>query len=178
MPIDRISMKKVIKGRCCSAEAPSAGSSRQAGTGMSWEHLGSLGQGITQAPGLFSHLPSNVCPCSTKHTSVTETNFHPASWKSIPRARMGLQGWVRDAFPCIFGGSCPAIAPSIKAALACKLLLYLHPPPSCCTEGNLIHNGLLSTLGAGGAGHLRFRSWGVMALGVTGPAISRIALCI
>lgn len=77
-----------------------------------------------------------------------------------------------------FLGLCPAIAPSVEAALACKLLLYLHPPPSCCTGGNLIPNGLLSTVGAGGAGHRHFPSWGVTALGVTGPAISRIAVRI
>lgn len=65
-----------------------------------------------------------------------------------------------------------------RGSLGCKLLLYLHRPPSCCTGGNLIHNGLLSTVGAEGAGHWRFPSQSMMAPGVTGPAISRIALCI
>lgn len=32
VPSDLIKMEKVIKGRCCRAEAPSSGSSRQAGT--------------------------------------------------------------------------------------------------------------------------------------------------
>lgn len=70
-----------------------------------------------------------------------------------------------------FLGLCPAITPSVEAALACKLLLYLHPLPSCCAGGNLVHNALLNTVGAGQG---RFPSLDVTALTLRSPGL----LCV
>lgn len=97
VPSDLIKIEKVIKGRCCRAEAPSTGSSRQAGTRCVLGTPRSLGQGITRGLGLFSHLPSGACPCPAKHTQLGK----PAPILLLGRASPG-QGWISDAFPCFF----------------------------------------------------------------------------
>jgi len=146
-----------------------------------------LGLGLWNTSGAWAFFsPSEQCLSLLCHMHLCHGNKLPTCFlEEHPQgkdrfARMGkrcfsmLFLWFFHAF----FGLCPAIAPSVKAALACKLLLYLHALPSCCTGGNLIHNGLLSTVGAGGAEHHRFPSQAVTALGVTGPAVSRIALCV
>lgn len=76
-PSGLIKMEKVIKGRCCRAEAPSTGSSRQAGTRCVLGTPRSLGQGITRGLGLFSHLPSRACPCPGNQLPSCFLEEHP-----------------------------------------------------------------------------------------------------
>lgn len=122
VPSDLISMKKVIKGRCCRAEAPRAGSGRQAGTRRVLGTPRELGPRDNSRPGaLFS--PSQQC-------FVPAPPYTPQLRKPVPvlllgRASLG-QGWISDAFPCFFG-VVPCYPPCVAAALTCKLLLYLHP---------------------------------------------------
>lgn len=118
---DLISRKNVIKGRCCTAEPPSAASSRGV-----WSTPCELGPRAGSNLVGFFPLPSNARLHSTMQISAMETNFHSASWNCIPRAKsLPGQGWVSDAPLPHRARLLPSIAPLDQAN--CFFIYTCHP---------------------------------------------------